>query len=240
MPTTLVLADIHANAPALEAVLDAAPAYDRALFLGDAVDNGPHPDVVCDRLRELDPIAVSGNHDRSVLAADDANDPGDDPYWEWKEWTYLRLSEENRAFLASLPRTTTVAIGGRTLLLHHGDFPRPDGHDSEWRTRTIPEENPALFETIADQYDEDIVLLGHSHVPFEETVAGTTFLNPGSVGLQRAGWPIDVARYVTIVDGTIEFHEVRYDVDAVTRDARTVDSPFCDVWDRSSPVEQSE
>lgn len=241
MSETLVLADVHANGTALEAVLAAEPTYEEVVFLGDAVDNGPQPDAVCERLRELDLVAgVNGNHDRSVLAVGAADASDDDPHRQWKEWTYGRLSAESRAFLESLDRTTTVSLGERSFRLHHGDFPRPDGHDGPWRTRVTPEKHLSLFETVADRFPEDVVLLGHSHFPFDDTVAGTRFLNPGSVGLQRTGWPVDDAHYAVIEDGTVDLRRVSYDVNAVVRDARSLDSPYCNVWDRSSPTARSE
>lgn len=235
MPRVLVLADVHANAAALNAVLAAEPTRDGVVFLGDAVDCGPHPAVVCDRLRDLDLLAgVSGNHDRAVLAAAEPAAPVDDPHARWQAWTYDRLSTENREFLSALDRTTTVPVDDRTYRLHHGDFPRPARHEGEWPTRVTPDEDRTPFETVADTYDEDVVLLGHSHYPFSATVSGTTFLNPGSVGLQREGWPVDHARYLTIEDGDVEMRRVTFDASGVWRDSRAFDSPHCEVWNRST------
>lgn len=240
MTRHLVIADVHANATALEAVLAAEPDRDAVVFLGDAVDNGPRPNDACERLRELDPVAgVEGNHDRSVLAVGDGTAPDDDPFRWWKEWTYGRLSGSSRTFLESLDRTAAVRLGGQVLRLHHGDFPPPEDHDGPWRTRATPAEHRSLFETVAGRYPEDVVLLGHSHFPYDTTVAGTRFVNPGSVGLQRPGWPADRAHYATVEDGTVDLRDVVYDVDTVKRDARAVDSPFQDIWDWSPPAERS-
>lgn len=230
MSRTLVISDVHANLPALDAVLAAEPERDGVVFLGDAVDNGPHPDAVCDRLRDLDLVAgVRGNHDRTVLDASEASDP-DDPFAQWQAWTYDQLSVDNRTFLRSLDRTATVDAGGRTLRLHHGDFPRPDNYDGDWRTRATPEDDPSLFETVAGRYEEDVLVHGHSHYPFEATVDGTTFVNPGSVGLQRAGWPAERARYAVFEDGTFDLRSVAYDPETVAADARALDSPFLEIW----------
>ena len=238
MTRVLVLGDVHANAPAFDAVLTVESAHDAVLFLGDAVDCGPHPDAACERLRGLDLLAgVRGNHDRSVLAAGDASAeadaPGDDPYARWKRRSYDRLTAASREFLESLDTTATVAPEGRTLRLHHGDFSPPESYDGEWRTRVTPEDDPAYFEALADRYDEDAVLLGHSHYPFVATVAGTTFVNPGSVGLQRPGWPVDRARYAVLEDGEFDLRSVEYDPDSVAADSRALDNPFSADWDRA-------
>ena len=233
MTRVLIVGDVHANAPALEAVLAAEREYDSVLFLGDAVDCGPHPNAVCERLAGLDRLAgVRGNHDRAVLAAAAADAPDDDPHARWKRWSFDRLSATSRAFLESLDTTTTVAPDGRPLRLHHGDFPPPEGHDGEWRTRVTPTDDPAFFEAVAARYDEDAVLHGHSHYPFVATVAGTTFVNPGSVGLQRPGWPADRARYAVLEAGTFDLRSVRYDTTDVTADSCALDNPYSSDWDR--------
>ena len=62
-----VLSDIHANLPALEAVLEALGRVDAIWNLGDVVGYGPHPDEVVARLRELGAVGVRGNHDAAAL-----------------------------------------------------------------------------------------------------------------------------------------------------------------------------
>ncbi|NHN58827.1 metallophosphoesterase [Halorussus rarus] len=241
MSRTLIISDVHANATALEAVLAAEPDRDAVVFLGDAVDNGPHPNAVCSTLRDLDPAAsVHGNHDRTVLAAEPPAATSDDPFAAWQAWSRRRLPPDDRSFLEALPRTATVSLAGRRLRLHHGDFPRPEAYDGSWRTRATPEDDPALFERVAARYDEDVVVHGHSHFPFVDSVSGTTFVNPGSVGLQREGWPADRARYAVLDDGAFDLRSVRYDAGAVATDSRALDSPFADIWGRAAPGARSD
>jgi predicted phosphodiesterase len=61
----LVISDIHANFPALEAALAAAPQYDALWNLGDIVGYGPNPNEVVDLAKMLGGIVVRGNHDRA-------------------------------------------------------------------------------------------------------------------------------------------------------------------------------
>jgi putative phosphoesterase len=231
---TLIVSDIHANAPALKAVIENEPAVESVIFVGDAVDVGPHPDAVCDRLRDLPLVAaVQGNHDRAVLNAADVSPNNVDPHTQWQHWTYSELAGENHQFLRTLDRTTTFSHKGRTLRLHHGDFSPPEGYDGEWEPRTTPADDTAVFEAVAARYDEDVILHGHSHYPFEETVDGTTFVNPGSVGLQREGWPADRARYAVLKGGEFELRAVTYSTEQVTADARDLGGPYDDHWDRN-------
>jgi predicted phosphodiesterase len=62
-----VLSDIHSNAPALDAVLEALGEVDATWVLGDIVGYGGQPDEVVARLRAVGAIAVQGNHDAAVL-----------------------------------------------------------------------------------------------------------------------------------------------------------------------------
>jgi predicted phosphodiesterase len=72
----LVLSDIHANLEALEACLEAAPAHDSVVNLGDVVGYNASPNEVCARVRSMDCPVVRGNHDRAcsgLLALSDFN-----------------------------------------------------------------------------------------------------------------------------------------------------------------------
>ncbi|HKW21704.1 MAG TPA: metallophosphoesterase family protein, partial [Ktedonobacterales bacterium] len=65
MPTFAVIADMHGNLPALEAVLAdlAAVKPDAIYFAGDFVNRGPQSGAVVERAMALGLPAISGNHD---------------------------------------------------------------------------------------------------------------------------------------------------------------------------------
>jgi len=109
----LVLSDIHGNWPALEAVLQAAPPFDRVLFLGDAVGYYPDGDRVLDWLKEVDALCVLGNHDAWLLALNQL--PVEGAVMEILAWQRERLSEAHLRFLASWPWQREVE---GTLLVH--------------------------------------------------------------------------------------------------------------------------
>jgi len=71
----LLLSDIHANVTALDAALDAAKGrWDRVFCLGDIVDYGPDPNEVTERVKELAPVIIRGNHDKAVAGLTDLED----------------------------------------------------------------------------------------------------------------------------------------------------------------------
>lgn len=101
----LILADIHANLEALEAVLERARGrFDRVLCCGDLVGYGPDPNQVTEAVRQLGPaLMVRGNHDKAAVGLTDLS---------WFNplaasaalWTQAQLSEENRRYLQAMPR----------------------------------------------------------------------------------------------------------------------------------------
>ena len=70
MSRSLLLADVHANLGALEAVLAAAGPVDGIWFMGDTVGYGPDPSDVLALLRERDALIVAGNHDLAVATGE--------------------------------------------------------------------------------------------------------------------------------------------------------------------------
>src|SRR5687768_9615499 len=103
----LILSDIHANIDALEAVLAAAPPWDRVLVLGDLVGYGGAPNAVIDRVRGLDPMAViRGNHDKAACGLDDGSNFNQVARFA-AAWTYQQLGPEYREYLRQLPQGPT-------------------------------------------------------------------------------------------------------------------------------------
>ena len=123
---SLILADIHANLPALEAVFEQEGSWDELIVLGDIVAAGPYPDQVLTLLAEENGVFILGNDDHEALEVDlDAPQP--DAHWEWVQWTRQQLSKRERDFLAGLPDTCAIERGGMSLRLVHRRFPRELG-----------------------------------------------------------------------------------------------------------------
>src|SRR5690348_12505966 len=114
----LLLADIHANWPALQAVTEA---HDVCLFLGDLVDYGLEPAPCIDWVRKRAQHAGRGNHDHGV--AQDIRVTGRQGYRYLtsvtRPLTRERLAEEDKRYLGRLPVTRTVTLGDTRFLLVH-------------------------------------------------------------------------------------------------------------------------
>ena len=76
------------------------------------------------------------------------------------------------------PPTSLVELGGRRFLVHH--IVNPQSLTEPIRTR-IARERP------------DVVVFGHTHKPFSESIGGTRFFNPGYAGRSRFGLERSVA-----------------------------------------------
>src|SRR5213594_1463721 len=114
----LVLSDLHSNATALDAVLDAAKGrWDLPVCLGDVVGYGPDPNEVTARLRELGAQTIRGNHDKAVtglMPTDDFNPVAKAAV----DWTRAQLKPEHLAWLSALP-PGPLELGTRPI---HGGF----------------------------------------------------------------------------------------------------------------------
>lgn len=205
---SLILADIHANLSALEAVLEQEGSWDELIVLGDLVVAGPYPDEVVGLLAEEKGVLIRGNHDQETLEVDlDAPQP--DAHWEWIQWTRRRLSRQNYDFLAGLPDSCAIERDGMSLRLVHGRFPREVGR------RLWPDSPAAQFEATSALYPETVILFGHIHVQFQRVYQDTTFLNPGTVGAPYMGQSL--ACYAVLQDGRFDLKATSFDADRICR-----------------------
>ena len=123
----LLLADIHANWPALMAVVNEP--FDVCLVMGDLVDYGLEPAPCIDWVRKHATHAVRGNHDHWVAQRVRIPAKGDLPYkylsGVTRALTQERLSSEDRRFLGSLPVTRRLTLEKTRFLLVHGTPGKP-------------------------------------------------------------------------------------------------------------------
>jgi putative phosphoesterase len=202
----LVLADIHANWIALEAIQES---FDACLFAGDLVDYGTDPIPCIDWARRHVTASVRGNHDHAVAqrvpvrggnglrALSAATRP---IHWEL-------LSSAHTRYLARLPVTKHVTVGDLRFFLVHGT---PRDPLDEYLTA-----DPEAWSSRLEAIEADFVCVGHTHIPFHLKLERLQVLNPGSVGQPRDGDPR--CSYAVIEDGNVEIRRVAYDIDATVR-----------------------
>ncbi|MEF8850978.1 MAG: metallophosphoesterase family protein [Haloarculaceae archaeon] len=209
-----VIADVHGNLVALEAVLADMPAVDRLVCAGDVVGYNPwHAECVAAMrgdgsalseaavatLPEGEVPTVMGNHDRAA-AFDDAygfNEMAAAGVRHARE----TLSADQLTWLEGLPQQRLLC-DGRLKVVH--------GHPDDPDRYTYPEEyNAGMLG------DEDALVMGHTHVQDHAVFEDGLAMNPGSVGQPRDGDPRAAYAVLDFDEYTVEEHRVEYDVDRV-------------------------
>lgn len=225
-----VLSDIHSNAPALEAALEAVGDFDQLWVTGDIVGYGPHPDEVVERLRALDAVAVQGNHDAAALGRIPTG-TFNDLARAAVRWTAETMKPDNLAWLGELPE---IRVEGDFTLAHGS--PR----DPLWEYLfSVPAAriNLGAFET-------PYCIVGHTHhqLTFRDDKGQVEalladdggelmlderrcILNPGSVGQPRDGDPRGCAMTVETDSRQVEWLRFEYDIASTQADIRALPLP---------------
>ena len=206
--TVAALYDIHANLPALTAVLSNIDVVGPdVIVIGGDVAWGPWPHQTMDVLRELDRDVrwIMGNADRDVFDRETGT------WRETNDWCADRLSEEHLAFLRDLP--STVSIDG--VLYCHGS-PRAD---TDPMTLTTPAE---VVETWCAGHDEETIVCGHTHGQFDRTVGSRRIVNAGSIG-NPFGAP---GAYWALLGDDVELMFTPYDTETTAAEIRATGFPY--------------
>lgn len=221
-----VISDIHGNRFALEAVLEDIEheRVDAILNLGDHLSGPVDPAGTADLLASVAQVAIAGNHERTVLAPDRANDRID-------SFVADRLTATHFDWMRALPATS---VYGDAVFLCHGT-PRSDTQpwlNNWWSNRktTLPDE--ATVTAHAEGFDYPLLLCGHTHLARVVRLRdGRLIVNPGSVGLQIVHGAPD-ARYAVVEKRQrgwmAALKAVPYDTDAAVRAAAENGFPH---WD---------
>ncbi len=233
----LVLSDLHSNATALDAVLDAAQdRWDLSVCLGDVVGYGPDPNEVTARLRELGTQTIRGNHDKAVtglMATDDFNVVAKSAV----EWTRAQLQPDHLAWLSALPHGPLATDG---VVLVHGAFQDEDEYvftPAQALDGLLDSTTPVTFfghthhQGGFSYQDDQLEVLRIRPRPSESVAALRVepprryLLNPGSIGQPRDGDPRAAFAIADLEHQIIEFWRVPYDISVVQQRMRAAQLP---------------
>lgn len=229
-----VLADIHANAPALEASLAAlrAAGVDRFLVLGDIVGYGPHPEACVDIVQSLPAVTIKGNHDHAVALGEATR--GFSRFARWAaEWTIETLDDARRDWLGHLPpehrQPGWMAVHGAPIdksFFNGYVYQMTYRENLDWLQRAgIP-----------------IALHGHTHIPIgygrdsakdiEARPPQIPFhrlrhalICPGAVGQARDGDSVAMCGIFDQDAKRFDYLRVEYEVEATCRDMEALGFP---------------
>ncbi|WP_132059217.1 metallophosphoesterase family protein [Halorussus amylolyticus] len=196
-----VLSDIHSNEVALDAVLSDASDVDALVCAGDVVGYNPWPAECVKVVRDREIASVMGNHDRAVASGTSFR--FNSMAQAGVEHARERLSDEHLAWLADLPDERRE-FDDRVKIVH--------GHPNDPDHYTTPDEfAPDLLG------DEDVLVMGHTHVQHHEVYDEGVVMNPGSVGQPRDRDPRAAYAVLDLDALTVEERRVEYDIETVQR-----------------------
>lgn len=222
-----IFSDVHGNLPALKAVLKdmRSRGPDWVVCAGDLVGYGPFPNEVIELVREERILTVTGNyddgvgHDRPDCGCAYRTERARENGQRSLEWTKLHTTPENKAFLGSLPFSMSLSMGDRGMLVVHGS-PRKL---NEYLYEDRPE---ATLRRILDGANAEVLIVGHTHIPYHRILDSKHLVNVGSVGKPKHGRPTAVYALVNLADRvTVSFTEVPYDFEAAARAVEAVGLP---------------
>lgn len=198
----LVVADIHGNRAALEAIREP---HDLCVCIGDLVDYGPEPAACIDWVRANAAYCVRGNHDHGVAQQVQIQGVNGFRYLTaaTRPVSIASIAPDQRRFLAEMPTTRLFTAAGKRFLLVHAT---PRDPMDEY----APAE-PQFWAPRLARLAVDFVLVGHTHIPYTLAMNGITVVNPGSVGLSRDGNP--QASYAVIEDGVATLKRASYAIE---------------------------
>jgi putative phosphoesterase len=220
-----VFSDIHANLPAMEVVRDdiLSRDFDAVFCLGDLGGYASQPNEVQQVIMEMGCPTILGNYDEGVgFYRDDCGCHYVKPFdIEMSNtsflWTRDVTTDANKEWLRGLPREIRFESEGMRVLLCHGSPRSTTEYLFENRS------DGYLSQFVAGGSDDalaDVILFGHTHVPFHRVIEGVHFINSGSVGRPKDG---DCRAGYTVFElsdseVTVEQIRVEYDVElAATR-----------------------
>ncbi len=212
-----IFSDIHANLPALQAVLEDMDrrGLEKLYCLGDLVGYGTFPNEVIELIRERNIPTIMGNYDQGV---GNSSDECGCAYKTAEEealgkrsiaWTNAHTSDQNKAFLRSLQPQIPLQLGELKVVLAHGS-PR---RINEYLYVDRPDSG---LERILDGVDADVLVVGHTHKPYHRILpSGRHVINDGSVGKPKDG--DKRSAYIILEaegrDLKVEFVRVPYDIE---------------------------
>lgn len=180
-----VITDVHANYPALKAVLGRLKkvGYDRLVHTGDAIAIGPQPRECLELLLELDDAQlIMGNHDDWYAHGL----PEPRPPWmsrserQHQLWTHNRLGTNFRQPVASWPWFIEEKIRGVGVRFLHYAM-REDGRTFK---AIRPQPSAQDLDVLFGDLDGELIFFGHDH-SYSNVHGHSHYVNPGSLGCQK-------------------------------------------------------
>lgn len=210
----VIISDIHGNVEALSSIPES---FDQLWVLGDLVNYGPNPVEVIDYVRANASIVIRGNHDHAVGFNEDprCSTPFRAMAQVMQQYTSSVLSESQKQFLRGLPLRVDRELAGMRVSMCHAVPSDP------LFAYCLPDS--PRWESELELAEAEVLLVGHTHLPFDRPFGERRVVNPGSLGQPKTGTP--AAGYAVWDDGTIELRSFEYPFEDTIRKIKALSIP---------------
>jgi putative phosphoesterase len=209
-----IVSDIHAN---LAALLALPGSYDELWVLGDLVNYGPSPAEVVDWVRAHADVVIRGNHDHALGFG---CEPLASPRFREMARATQHVSESlltpaQKSYLKQLPLRAELKREETRFYLCHAIPSDPlysycEAESEHWAGE-------------CEKIQADVLLVGHTHIPFVRRMRSCTIVNPGSLGQPKSGAP--EACYAVWENGKAELKTYSYPIERTVADIRSLPLP---------------
>lgn len=212
-----VIGDIHSNKYALESIISDINEknVDFIISTGDLVGYLPFPNEVIELVRKNKIIVVQGNHDKFIgestpVTKDNLENISDENIQSNASsyFTNFILTDDNRKYLSNLPNRLTIDCNGLKILIVHGS------------PRAIDEylyEDKESLQHLLESMDEDVIICGHTHIPYHFSFNNKHIINSGSVGKPKHGNSMSTYVIVEVLGEKVDYEiiEIPYDLSKI-------------------------
>jgi putative phosphoesterase len=227
----LVISDVHGNYHALDRVMQEVK-YDALVCCGDLVVDYPFPQQCIHALKDSCAHICLGNNDYNVAYDQRASDYISQKYTHLAkdldrntELTVEQISDDDKNYLRELRRECRFVLDEVSFYMNH----------------TVPHLPPHYYldkntsrSKLAEYYlniQADVIVTGHTHVPYVKNFRDKILLNPGSVGQPRNGDPRASFATFDTTTGRIELGRLEYDITETSEYLKKLNFPdyslFC-------------
>lgn len=174
MSKIAIINDIHSNYLLLQKILNYTRKQniEKYIICGDTITDGVWVNEVLESLEKIDPIMVNGNREEAIINYDDVS-WNNNPRFALMLYTYKNISKDNLEFIKKNEITKTVTIEGIKICISHG---------SPYKVRDLVyHDSYSLFDRLINDFNADVYLFAHTHVPFCTKYKNKLFINAGAL-----------------------------------------------------------
>lgn len=174
MSKIAIINDIHSNYLLLQKILNYTRKQniEKYIICGDTITDGVWVNEVLESLEKIDPIMVNGNREEAIINYDGVS-WNNNPRFALMLYTYKNISKDNLEFIKKNEITKTVTIEGIKICISHG---------SPYKVRDLVyHDSYSLFDRLINDFNADVYLFAHTHVPFCTKYKNKLFINAGAL-----------------------------------------------------------